>query len=89
MAGIEPGEYPMGKHKLVQVHERSGRGNLYVANHLHHLEYMDGSWVEEGEGRELIEELLGFATQGRYVVSVEWREVGDLVVWDNTAVMVS
>lgn len=89
MQGIEPKDYPMGRHNIVQVHERSGRRNLYIANHLHHLEYPDGTWVEEKEGTELIEELLSHATQEKYVVSVEWKEAGDLVIWDNTAVMVS
>ena len=89
MKGIDPKDYPMGRHKIVQTHERSGRRNLYIANHLHHLEYADGTWVPEEEGTKLIEELLAHATQDRYVVSVEWKEAGDLVVWDNTAVMVS
>lgn len=89
MQGIEPKDYPMGRHKIVQTHERSGRRNLYIANHLHHLEYADGTWVPEEEGTKLIEELLAHATQSKYVVSVEWKEAGDLVVWDNTAAMVS
>ena len=87
MKGIDPMNYPFGRHKIIQTHERSGRTNLYIANHLHHLEYPDGKWVSEEEGTALIEELLAHATQEKYVVSVEWKEAGDLVVWDNTCVM--
>lgn len=77
--------------------------NLYIANHLHHLERLVDDddhppeatgggtrrlvRVPEPESTELIETLLRHATQDRYLVSVDWREPGDLVVWDNTAVM--
>lgn len=96
---IEPEDHPFGRHKIVQRHEGSGRTNLYIANHLHHLEVLadpDASRAEpeerfrrvpEAESTELIEMLLRHATQERYVLSVEWKEVGDLVIWDNTAVM--
>lgn len=52
-----------------------------MANHLHHLERGDGRWVDEAEGKWLIEELLEFATRERFRIAVEWKEVGDLVVW--------
>lgn len=73
---------------------------MYIANHLHHLEYKTArssgfvptaqqpyERVPEQQGTELIEELLGHAIQDKYVLSVEWQSPGDLVVWDNTAVM--
>lgn len=78
--GVDPWEYPFGRHKLVQVHEGSGRRNLYVAAHLHHLEDQGGKVVEGGEG--VIEEVLRWCEQERFVESVEWREEGDLVVWE-------
>ena len=84
---ISAEDHPFGRHKILQTHERSGRQNLYIANHLHHLEYANGERVPEGEGTALIEELLKHATQSKYVVSVQWRDEGDLVVWDNTCVM--
>lgn len=62
--------------------------NLYVANHIHHLEGEDGTWVGDeeklwvGKGpKELVQELLDWCTREEWVVSVEWREKGDLVVW--------
>lgn len=85
----DPEKFPFGRHKILQVHETSGRGNLYVANHMHHLEYPgpDRKRVPEAEGTELIEKLLAHCSQDKYVLSVEWQNEGDLVVWDNTCVM--
>jgi alpha-ketoglutarate-dependent 2,4-dichlorophenoxyacetate dioxygenase len=83
--------YPFGRHKLVQRHEGSGRTNLYVAAHVHHLERRrgDGEYeeVQWEEGRALIDKLMKHATRRENVLSVEWKEEGDLVVWDNTCVM--
>lgn len=72
----------MGRHRLVQMHEGSGRETMYIASHIHHIEKLDSE-----VSRALVEQLLSHATQGRYVVRVEWENVGDLVVWDNTSVM--
>lgn len=96
---IDPDDYPFGRHNIVQTHA-SGRQNLYVANHIHHLEYRTPrskefvptkqqpfERVPEAEGTELIEKLLAHATQEKYVYSVEWENDGDLVLWDNTCVM--
>ena len=83
--------YPFGRHKLVQRHEGSRRTNLYVAAHVHHLERRrgDGEYEEVPweEGRALIDKLMKHATRRENVLSVEWKEEGDLVVWDNTSVM--
>lgn len=87
LMGMDPEAYPFGRHRIVQLHEPSGRTNLYIANHLHRLEYPDGTRVPEPDSTLLIEKLLTHATQEKYVFSVEWREEGDLVCWDNTAVM--
>lgn len=81
-AEINPEDYPMGRHRLVQMHEGSGRETMYIASHIHHIEKLDSE-----VSRALVEQLLSHATQGRYVVRVEWENVGDLVVWDNTSVM--
>ena len=97
---IDPESLPFGRHSILQVHEPSGRPNMYIANHLHHLEYRvarSASFtptaaqpferVPEPQSSELIEQLLAHATQAKYVLSVEWRDAGDVVAWDNTAVM--
>ena len=97
---VDPEKYPFGRHELVQTHWASGRGNLYVANHIHHLEYkaprsadfvptkeQPFKRVPEPQSTELIERLLEHATQPKYLLAVEWENDGDLTIWDNTAVM--
>jgi len=73
---------------------------MYIANHLHHLEYhvprtpsftateaQPFERVPEPQSTALIERLLAHATQQKYILSVEWQDAGDVVAWDNTAVM--
>ncbi|KAL6859425.1 hypothetical protein J3F83DRAFT_748898 [Trichoderma novae-zelandiae] len=81
-ADVDPSKFPMGRHKIVQRHERSGRMNLYIAAHIHHLDN-----VSEEKSRILLEKLLNHATQPKYVIEVEWKQPGDLVIWDNTCTM--
>lgn len=73
---------PMHFHRVAQQHEPSGRMNLYVGGHLHHVE-----GLSRAESDALVERLNAHATQDRYVVSVEWSGPGDLVAWDNRAVL--
>ncbi|RYP42031.1 hypothetical protein DL767_000543 [Monosporascus sp. MG133] len=79
---IKTEEQYMGRHKLVQLHEPSGRMNLYIAWHAHHI---DG-WTRE-ESQPVIEELLRHASQDKYTFQVDWENNGDMVMWDNTCVM--
>lgn len=72
----------MSRHRLVQRHEPSGRMTMYVASHLHHIEGLDPA-----ESKKLFNLLYEHAQQPRYVMEVEWKQPGDLVVWDNTCVM--
>jgi len=72
----------MSRHKLVQKHEPSGRMNLYIARHAHHIEELP-----KEKSDELLETLMNHATQGKFTVELEWNGVGDLVMWDNTCVM--
>ncbi|KAF9885579.1 hypothetical protein FE257_012785 [Aspergillus nanangensis] len=81
-ADLNPLEYPMGRHKLVQRHEPSDRMNLYVAAHVHHIE-----GLEPGRSQELVSRVFSHCTQDKYVTQVQWNNPGDLVVWDNTCVM--
>ncbi|KAJ3949674.1 uncharacterized protein N0V96_000800 [Colletotrichum fioriniae] len=81
-ANIEPADHPMGRHKLVQKHEASGRMNLYLAMHIHHIENLTPE-----ASKALFEKLFDHATQEQYRVVVEWEDVGDMVVWDNTCTM--
>ncbi len=71
---IPPARWP-----LVQTDPRSGRKSLYVGIHVCEIEGMTLA-----EGRMLLMDLLEHATQRRFVYQHRWQ-VGDLVIWDNTA----
>jgi alpha-ketoglutarate-dependent 2,4-dichlorophenoxyacetate dioxygenase len=79
---LDPLLHKMTLHKLLQTHEPSGRKNLYIARHAHHIEELP-----KESSDKLLDELIEFATQEKYVCSVEWEQDGDLVIWDNTCVM--
>lgn len=71
---IAPAVWP-----LVQSDPRSGRKILFVGIHACEIEGMTTA-----EGRMLIMDLLEHATQREFVYRHKWQ-VGDLVMWDNTA----
>ncbi|KAH8808820.1 putative alpha-ketoglutarate-dependent 2,4-dichlorophenoxyacetate dioxygenase [Xylogone sp. PMI_703] len=79
---MKPEDHTMARHKLVQLHEPSGRMTMYIAWHVHHI---DG-WTKE-DSQPVIEELLRHATQDKYTFRVDWENNGDFVIWDNTCVM--
>ncbi|KAM0750585.1 taurine catabolism dioxygenase [Meredithblackwellia eburnea MCA 4105] len=79
---MDPSKMEMSKHKLVQLHESSGRMNLYIASYVHHIDDMP-----KDESTALIEELLAHVSQPKYVHRVEWEDNGDMICWDNTSVM--
>jgi alpha-ketoglutarate-dependent 2,4-dichlorophenoxyacetate dioxygenase len=72
---------PPAMHRLVQLHEGSGRKTLYLASHARRI---DGMGLEEG--RALLKELTDFATQPQFVYAHIWR-LGDVVIWDNRCTM--
>jgi alpha-ketoglutarate-dependent 2,4-dichlorophenoxyacetate dioxygenase len=74
-------ELPPVQQLLVRTHAGSGRKTLYLASHASHIV----GWPVEA-GRKLIEELVAFATQPRFVYQHRWR-VGDLVMWDDRCTM--
>lgn len=55
---------------------------MYVAAHAGHVV----GWPKE-EGFKLLWELIDHATQPEYVLHVAWQNLGDLVIWDNSAGM--
>lgn len=81
-ADVDPEAYPMGRHRLFQKHEASGRDTLYLAAHIHHVEGLDAN-----ASSTLFNRLFTHATQPRFVLRVGWEQAGDLVLWDNTCVM--
>jgi alpha-ketoglutarate-dependent 2,4-dichlorophenoxyacetate dioxygenase len=74
-------ELPPVRHRLVRVNPVNERKGLYLGSHASHIVDMP---VEEG--RALLRGLLDFATQPEFVYRHVWR-VGDLVMWDNRAVL--
>ncbi|KAL1886697.1 hypothetical protein Plec18167_000631 [Paecilomyces lecythidis] len=79
---LDPTAFDMTRHRLVQLHERSGRMNLYTAAHAHHIE-----GLPQRESDELLKTLMEHATQDKYTISIPWKDPGDMILWDNTAVM--
>ena len=69
-------------HPAVRTHPVSGRNGIYLSEAL--TSHLEG--VDKEEGRRLIKEICDFATQPQFVYRHEWS-VGDLVFWDNRAVM--
>jgi len=67
---------PPARHPLVRE-SASGRPALYLGSHADHVVGMDAD-----ESRALLDELLAFATEPRFVYAHRWRQ-GDLVIWDN------
>ncbi|QDS72430.1 hypothetical protein FKW77_009203 [Venturia effusa] len=93
---IDPKDHFISRHKLLQVHEPSGRKNLYIAAHAMQVEDPAcasptpgpfGKLLPEDEGRKIIEELWNFCQQPELVLKVDWENDGDLIIWDNTCVM--
>jgi alpha-ketoglutarate-dependent 2,4-dichlorophenoxyacetate dioxygenase len=73
--------FPWARHRVVRRHPGSGRNALYIAAHASHIIDMPAE-----EGQALLQELIDFATQPRFVYSHAWQ-VGDLVIWDNRCTM--
>lgn len=87
-ADIEPSEtnlsfwrnFPDKTHSLVWTH-KSGRKSLVIGCHASHI-----AGVDKAEGQQLLQELLDWTTQPRFVYRHEWTP-GDLLIWDNTGVL--
>lgn len=73
---------PPSQHRLVQYHAGAGCKTLYLAAHASHIV----GWPE-AQGRQLLNELMAFATQPRFTCAVRWYQPGDLVIWDNRSTM--
>ena len=66
---------------LVRTHPVTGRKSLYLASHITRIYGMDAE-----ESRRLVDELMTFATQPRFVHAHRWQ-VDDVVLWDNRCTM--
>ncbi|GKZ57891.1 hypothetical protein AnigIFM50267_005184 [Aspergillus niger] len=79
---VNPTDHFMSRHLLLQKHERTGIPTIYLAKHIHSLE---GVSPEESQG--ILDRLFEHSSQDKYVIEVEWINVGDMIVWDNTCTM--
>ncbi|KIW89640.1 uncharacterized protein Z519_09796 [Cladophialophora bantiana CBS 173.52] len=75
-------DHPMGKHKVVQRHDITGRSVLLINLYAHHIDVMP---LEEGQA--LIRELFHHMKQEKYMYTHHWKNRGDFVIWDNTSVL--
>jgi taurine dioxygenase len=65
-------------HPLIRVHPANGRRALWPSTGT--VKEVVG--MPNPEGLQLVEELVAFATQERFIYRHKWR-VGDVLVWDN------
>jgi alpha-ketoglutarate-dependent 2,4-dichlorophenoxyacetate dioxygenase len=72
----------MAKHKIAQVHEPSGRMNIYAMSYTHSIEGMS---LEEGQ--KLLKRIFKHCQQDKYRFVHNWEDEGDVAIWDNTAVL--
>jgi len=74
-------EMPPAPQVVVRMIPESGRKSLYLASHAGRI-----FGIPENEGRALIDQLIGHATQRQFVYTHRWR-VNDLIMWDNRCTM--
>jgi len=75
---LDASQTPMSLHHIVQRHEPSGRMNLYVGAHLHHIQ-----GVSPEKSQELISTLNKHVAQDKYTFTASWNDPGDMIIWDN------
>jgi alpha-ketoglutarate-dependent taurine dioxygenase len=73
--------YPHPRLHPMVWHHQNGRNSLAIGTTASHVDGMSFD-----DGRAVLAKLLDWSTQPQYVYSHEWQ-VGDLVIYDNTAVL--
>ena len=68
-------------HKVVQVHPVTGRKVYYL-----NLDPLEFRGIDEESGRQLINQLVEFASQPQKVYRHRWQP-GELLIWDNHAML--
>ena len=69
--------HPPTAHPIARRHPATGRKALFIGCHAWKIE-----GLPESEGRQLLDELLEFATQDAFVYAHKWK-AHDLVMWDD------
>lgn len=73
--------WPAQHWKAVWTNPVNGREALYIASHSYAIDGLD-----EAESAALLDELMAFCTQPRFVYAHRWS-VGDVLIWDQRAVL--
>ena len=68
-------------HKVVQIHPVTGRKVYYL-----NLDPLEFRGIDEESGRQLINQLVEFASQPQNVYRHRWQP-GELLIWDNHAML--
>lgn len=74
-------KWPAQRWPAVWANPTNEREALYIASHVFEVEGLSSS-----EGDALIDELIEFCTQQRFVYSHNWK-VGDVLMWDQRAML--
>ena len=74
-------KWPAQRWKAVLTNPVNGKDSLYIASHAYAVDGYD-----EAESAALLEELMNFCTQDRYVYRHDWKE-NDVLIWDQRAVL--
>ena len=74
-------KWPPQRWPAIWVNPVNGHEALYIASHVYEVEGLSPS-----DGDALIDELVGFCTQPRFVYAHTWQ-VGDVLIWDQRAIL--
>jgi len=78
----DPNDWPLARWPAVIPHQGTGRINMNLTLYCYKF---DGMSVEDSA--QLVKEVFDFVDQEKYITTVDWDQVGDVVMWDNTAVL--
>lgn len=79
--GEDPLKWSISRYKAVYPHPGSGRDNLYLTSYAYKI---DGLSIEETA--RITKELLEYGSQPQFTFKAQWKQPGDMIMWDNTAV---
>jgi taurine dioxygenase len=65
-------------HPIVRTHPATGRKSLFIGTGT----VFSVSGMDPADGKAMVDDLVEFATQERFVHAHVWKE-GDLLMWDN------
>ena len=74
-------KWPEQHWKSVWTNPANGKEALYLASHAYQIDGYD-----EAESAAILDELIAYCTQPKYVYSHQWA-LGDVLMWDQRAVM--